>query len=243
MAWRIRRTMKLGPLRLSFGKKGVGASVGVLGQRIAMRADGNVVVSNSVPGTGISHQETIQQPATTALVAAENFQKKPEPKGSGCAIALLFMAGVGIVSGGREANDGGCMSGVGVVVIAIGILIAVFDSRRAKKWQAERDAIKGAVAQEMHEAQRTQEELVAQYRAQLIATYGPEIADGILEHRYWQGATEEMIQLSLGEPAEKSVTVLKTKRKEVWKYHQIAGNQYALRILFEDGVCVGWETR
>jgi hypothetical protein len=36
---------------------------------------------------------------------------------------------------------------------------------------------------------------------------------------------------------------MKTKTKEVWKYHQRGANRYGLKITLENGRVVGWENK
>ena len=55
MGFRIRKSAKIGPLRLNLSKKGVGWSVGVPGLRYTKKAGGGSRVTASVPGTGISY--------------------------------------------------------------------------------------------------------------------------------------------------------------------------------------------
>ncbi|NEZ47808.1 DUF4236 domain-containing protein [Clostridium niameyense] len=57
MGLRFRKSIKLGPLRINFSKKGVGYSVGCKGYRVTKRVDGKVQRTVSVPGTGISYTE------------------------------------------------------------------------------------------------------------------------------------------------------------------------------------------
>lgn len=52
MGWRFRKSLKLGPVRLNVGKKGVGYSVGGKGVRIGRSSRGARYVSASVRGTG-----------------------------------------------------------------------------------------------------------------------------------------------------------------------------------------------
>lgn len=64
MGWRFRRSAKFGPFRLTATGRGVGVSVGVKGARVGIGADGRVRETLSVPGTGISYQETHRARAT-----------------------------------------------------------------------------------------------------------------------------------------------------------------------------------
>lgn len=90
-------------------------------------------------------------------------------------------------------------------------------------------------------------ELVVQQRsdrlAALTARFGAAVAERIMAGEVWQGQTEEQLQEALGAPAAVNERVLKTKTKHVWKYHAIAANRYALHVMLEDGVVVGWEDK
>lgn len=60
MGFRFRKSINLGGgVRLNVGKKGVGVSAGVKGLRVSHGADGKTRVTASVPGTGLSYQETV----------------------------------------------------------------------------------------------------------------------------------------------------------------------------------------
>lgn len=60
MGFRFRKSINLGGgVRLNVGKKGVGVSAGVKGLRVSHGADGKTRVTASIPGTGISYQETV----------------------------------------------------------------------------------------------------------------------------------------------------------------------------------------
>jgi hypothetical protein len=47
----------------------------------------------------------------------------------------------------------------------------------------------------------------------------------------------------LGNPLDVDQKVLKTKKKEVWKYQPKGANRYALRVILENGLVVGWEQK
>jgi hypothetical protein len=48
---------------------------------------------------------------------------------------------------------------------------------------------------------------------------------------------------SLGHPADIDEKVLKTKKKEIWKYHHMGGNRFGLRITLELNQVVGWDEK
>lgn len=78
----------------------------------------------------------------------------------------------------------------------------------------------------------------------LLAKYGdPAVVDRILGKSIWVGQTSDQLVDSLGHPADVDEKVLKTKRKEIWKYAHRGGNRYGLRITVENDEVVGWDER
>ena len=57
-----------------------------------------------------------------------------------------------------------------------------------------------------------------------------EAVQRILRKEIWQGETAEQLRDSIGSPAEADDAVLKTKKKEVWKYGQTGVNRFNLRV-------------
>jgi hypothetical protein len=55
MGFRIKKSIKAGPVRVNFSKSGVGYSVGGKGFRVTKKANGGVRTTASIPGTGISY--------------------------------------------------------------------------------------------------------------------------------------------------------------------------------------------
>lgn len=70
-----------------------------------------------------------------------------------------------------------------------------------------------------------------------------ELVERIMNENFWQGQTQGQLIDSLGKPAEVSEQILKTKTKETWKYQKTGTNRYALKIIIEDGVVVGWDKK
>ncbi|ANY68774.1 hypothetical protein BBD42_21610 [Paenibacillus sp. BIHB 4019] len=65
--FRFRKSINLGGgVKLNAGKKGLGISAGVKGLRVSHGADGKTRVTASMPGTGISYQETLNKKKTTS---------------------------------------------------------------------------------------------------------------------------------------------------------------------------------
>lgn len=79
-------------------------------------------------------------------------------------------------------------------------------------------------------------------RTALFGKYGSqEVVDAILDGRYWQGQTAEMLIDSLGNPVGTDRKVLRTKVSETWKYHPRGRGRYGLRLILDNGVVVGWD--
>ena len=53
MSWRWRRSMRSGPFRITFSKKGIGYSVGIPGLRVGRSPTGKKFMSQGIPGTGL----------------------------------------------------------------------------------------------------------------------------------------------------------------------------------------------
>jgi len=54
MGFIFRKSVNLGPIRLNFGKNGIGVSTGIPGLRIGRNAKGKTYGSAGIPGTGMS---------------------------------------------------------------------------------------------------------------------------------------------------------------------------------------------
>lgn len=81
-------------------------------------------------------------------------------------------------------------------------------------------------------------------RDHLMTKYNDEtVVNNIMDQRIFTGETAEMLTDSLGNPAGKDNQVLKTKTKEIWKYHPTGQNQYRTRITLENDVVVGWDIK
>jgi hypothetical protein len=59
MSTYFRKSTKIGPIRFTASKSGIGVSAGVPGLRVTKRADGKIQRTVSLPGTGIRNVESI----------------------------------------------------------------------------------------------------------------------------------------------------------------------------------------
>ncbi len=80
--------------------------------------------------------------------------------------------------------------------------------------------------------------------AHLRRKYADEtVVQGILNHRYWEGQTAVQLMDSLGSPATVDNNLLKTRKREVWKYQPNGVNRFRLRITLDDDVVVSWDQK
>lgn len=76
----------------------------------------------------------------------------------------------------------------------------------------------------------------------LMGKYGdPQTVAHIYSHRYWQGQTAEQLVDSLGSPHGVDRKLLKTMKREVWKYNPRGVNRYGLRIALDNDVVSSWD--
>ena len=65
----------------------------------------------------------------------------------------------------------------------------------------------------------------------------------IVQGYMWEGQRADQVIDSLGKPEAVDNKLLKTKKKEVWKYGHQGANRYRLRITLDDDVVVGWDKK
>ena len=82
------------------------------------------------------------------------------------------------------------------------------------------------------------------HREALMAKYhDKQLVEDLMNESFWQGQTAEQLIDSLGNPHDIDQKILKTKKKEVWKYNHQGGNRYALRITLDNDYVVGWDQK
>ncbi|MFC1685195.1 DUF2845 domain-containing protein [Pseudomonadota bacterium] len=81
-------------------------------------------------------------------------------------------------------------------------------------------------------------------RSYLMGKYqNASLVEDLMGQSFWQGQTAEQLLDSLGQPHNIDQKILKTKKKEVWKYNHQGGNRYALRITLDNDSVVGWDQK
>ena len=83
---------------------------------------------------------------------------------------------------------------------------------------------------------KRREELMEKYKDK-------ELVDALMSRSFWQGQTADQLLDSLGKPEDIDQKILKTKKKEVWKYNHQGGNRYGLRITLDNDEVVGWDQK
>ena len=95
-----------------------------------------------------------------------------------------------------------------------------------------------------HAKKKAQQRQLEVRRAELLEKYKDKtVVDSILAKRIWVGQLREQLIDSLGQPHDIDQKVLKTKKRELWKYDHKGGNRYMYRITLENDVVVGWEEK
>ncbi|AWK83236.1 hypothetical protein BST98_07060 [Photobacterium damselae] len=69
------------------------------------------------------------------------------------------------------------------------------------------------------------------------------LVEDLMNQYFWVGQTAEQLIDSLGHPVDIEQKILKTKKKEVWKYSHQGGNRYSLRITLDNDHVVGWDQK
>ena len=79
MGFRLRKSVKVGGVRVNFSKSGVGDSVGTKGARITKTANGRTRTTASIAGTGISYvnETSSKSRKGNAAAAPVPTEKKP----------------------------------------------------------------------------------------------------------------------------------------------------------------------
>ncbi|AKE51636.1 hypothetical protein [Kangiella geojedonensis] len=84
----------------------------------------------------------------------------------------------------------------------------------------------------------------AKHKEALMLKYqDEELVEALIKRSFWQGQTAEQLLDSLGQPHDIDQKVLKSKKREVWKYNHQGGNRYGLRITLDNDQVAGWDQK
>jgi len=236
VGFRFRRVIKLGKgLHLNVSKSGVSWSAGGRGATFNVGPRG-ASTTLSIPGTGLSYRRTFAGSHARGK-SARGIATTSLPPGTalGCLGAFVVLIGMILVLSGAFAG--------GMGLVALAILLFVLQTQASKRSAASR-----AVEEErMHQLAALlfllQARAEAERRANLTARFGAETCSRILARQPWIGQTQEQLREALGKPVDIDEKVLKTKRREVWKYDQTGTNRFNTRVTLENGIVTGWDRK
>ena len=84
----------------------------------------------------------------------------------------------------------------------------------------------------------------AERKSRIYAKYGSTpLAEKLVGRIIWAGETAVELRYSLGEPLDIDQKVLKTKKKEIWKYNKTGTNRYGLKVTLDNDLVVGWDQK
>lgn len=84
----------------------------------------------------------------------------------------------------------------------------------------------------------------AKRRANLLLKYGdPGLVQKILDGMVWAGQTKDELLDALGHPVEVDSKLMKTRSREIWKYHPAGKNRFGLRVTLDDGRVAAWDRK
>ena len=79
--------------------------------------------------------------------------------------------------------------------------------------------------------------------AYLRGKYADEsVVQHIMSKTLWQGETAEQVRDSIGLPSSMDNNLLKTRKREVWKYHPHGRGRYRLRVTLDNDVVIEIKT-
>ena len=192
-------------------------------QRVTAPSKETTIVTAAAAATSPSPLPSIP---TSTLGRAPTTIELPTPKRE------LVAAGTAQSDSSAKTSLQEENSAIGVLFAAVGLSIAFVAPRVLRKIRSRRRL---AAAQKLIEKQRDAE------WQRLVRQYGEEIAARIVAHKVWQGMTVEQLTKSWGSPHDIDCEIVKTRKKETWKYGQTGKNRFANRIYLENGIVIGWK--
>jgi hypothetical protein len=98
MAWRFRKSLKFGPLKVNLSKSSVGYSIGGRGFRVGKDAKGRSYTAASIPGTGLYERKYSSQGKAAGRNAA-SVPGTAARQNSGMALAVGMLAAAFVAGG------------------------------------------------------------------------------------------------------------------------------------------------
>lgn len=147
---------------------------------------------------------------------------------SGCAIIIIAVILMGVIAATfkKIASNPGLMIVLTMLSI-VGFYIYI-RFNQMKKEEQKAAMIKAREERIVY--------LMSKYHDQLSV-------DRIMAKELWQGMTADQVKDSIGTPAAIDQELLKTKRRDTWKYYPQGANRYNLKLVVENDVLVGWDKK
>jgi hypothetical protein len=230
MGFRFQKRIKILPgIRLNLSKSGVSWTLGPRGASLGIGKRGTYG-NLGIPGTGLSYRERIAGTSVDTPSDGPSGHLTPIPRSLALLAFVCFIVSpIALASGSLRWF---------VILLGIGIVLLVL---RAKWIGEERQYVKDKTAEA--EAQRK-----VQRKARIEYLMSRHSGDAELVARIeagelWIGQTEDQLRDALGEPEDIDEKVMKTRRREIWKYDQVGTNRFSTKITLDDGEVVSWDKR
>lgn len=122
-----------------------------------------------------------------------------------------------------------------IALVTLAILVAWFGYFNPKRKRERLAEEARQLAEEKRQLAEENRRLRQGRRQELMSKYeDEEVVERIMAPRVWAGQTAEMLTDALGPPEAVDVKLLKTKKKEIWKYAHQGGNRYGVRITLDN---------
>lgn len=218
-------------VRMNFSKSGVSWTFGPRGASIGIGKRGTYA-NIGIPGTGLSYRERVASSGgqTETAQAGTSDHLTPVPR---WLAFLAIVLGLGCVI---AASSESLLWSVGLLAACVAVLVL-----RTYWMQAEREYLAEKAA-EREAQQKEQRRARIDY---LMSRNGgdQELVARIDAGELWIGQTADQLRDAYGEPEDIDEKVMKTKRREMWKYDQVATNRFSTKITLDNGVVVSWDKR
>ena len=161
-------------------------------------------------------------------------RRRNDAGGGTLILAVLLLAALGWLIEFVKTNQNAIFDGIIIVVVIGTVILIVARIQRGRRRRAEADEARQAL-----EAERAREQVRRHY---LLTRYNDEhIVNAIMGRQVWVGMTREQLVESWGHPHDIKQTILKTKRKDEFKYTNVGVNRYLSRVFLENDEVVGWK--
>lgn len=235
MGFRFYKSIRLGKgVRLNLSKSGLSVSARGLGGSINVGSRG-VSSSVGIPGTGLSYRARMGTSRAASYPASSGWSGDPAVSGLiGSLGAILALVGVVLLLTG--------VTGPGVSLGIVGVMLLVLARLTAQAAaEVERQAVGASHTSTSASSSTHRQGPVCS--ADLVNGSADTVASRIARRELWLGQTEEQVRASLGEPVDIDEKVMKTRKRQVWKYDQKGANRFATRITLENGIVTGWDRK